>query len=388
MIEFLNAKATGYKITMSWIAQELNELHSERPKHDELINRLQMKLNECETLRNQLEIIMRVGHPTLVSRALPIIHDIEFWIIIITGYYLPALRREDGKDVAIKNILLSAAARCGLSWVKDIAVRLDGPLATVSVLTEIPVIFSFPQHSVSLLNMAGLYHELAHNVFRKFPIIADHLTASVAEYFSEFRRQVGPLGPVEKAERDRAINTAQRYWDSKRLDELFADIFAVFVCGPAYYVSYVDMAVSLDSKPFEVNFMDEHPPSAARVFVSLHALSPIHSREPSVILAGNAWSSCVGSVNKNSVFDLVCPSNLLRRLVQVAITDIGSCLPQTRRYDFPLPDEANLLVMPSNTTLEDILNQGGKILFTKPDSYGAWEKKAMETLESSVGKKA
>ncbi len=287
MIEFLNAKATSYKITMSWIGQELKELHSLRPKHGELIDLLQTKLDECEVLRNQLEIIMKLGHPSLVNRALPIIHDIEFWIIVITAYYLPALRREDDKDTAIKNILSSTAARCGLSWIKDFAVRLDGPLATVSAITEIPVVFSFPQHSISLLNMAGLYHELAHNVFRRFPIIADHLTATVSDYFSDFRRQAGPLGPSEKAERDRAINAAQRYWDSKRLDELFADIFAVFVCGPAYYVSCVDMAVSLDSKPFEVNFMDEHPPAAARVLVSHNALSSIHSQEPSVILASN-----------------------------------------------------------------------------------------------------
>lgn len=382
MIEFLNAKATSYKITMSWIGQELKELHSLRPKHGELINLLHMKLDECEALRNQLEIIMRLGHPSLVNRALPIIHDIEFWIIVITGYYLPALRREDGKDIAIKNILFSTATRCGLSWIKDFAVRLDGPLATVSVVTEIPVVFSYPQHSTSLLNMAGLYHELAHNVFRRFPIVADHLTATVSDYFSDFRRQAGPLGPSEKAERDRAINTAQRYWDSKRLDELFADIFAVFVCGPAYYVSCVDMAVSLDSKPFEVNFMDEHPPAAARVLVSQAALSSIHSQEPSVILASKAWNVCASSLNKNSIYDLVCSPNLLHRLVQTANTEIGSLLPQTPRYNYPLPDEAKMFEIPSDAILEDILNRGCRILLTKPDVYGAWEMKALETLKS------
>jgi hypothetical protein len=382
MIEFLNAKATSYKITMSWIAQELNELQSERPKHDELINCLQMKLNECESLRNQLEIIIRVGHPTLVNRALPIIHDIELWIIIITGYYLPALRREDSKDSIVKNILISTASRCGLSWVKDFAVRLDGPTAIVSAIIEMPVIFSFPQHSTSLLNMAGLYHELGHNVFRKFPIIADHLAATVLDYFSEFRRQAGPLGPNEKAERDHTIDAAILYWNSKRLDELFADIFAVFVCGPARYYTCVDMAMSLESNPFNVNFMDEHPPSAARVFISADTLSLIHTREPSVLSVGKAWSACASSVNKNFVFDLVCSPNLLHRLVHTAITDIGSYLPQTPRYIRPLPDEVNMLNIPANTILEDILNQGNKILLTKPDSYGVWEKKVLDTLKS------
>lgn len=383
MIEFLNAKATSYKITISWIAQELNDLHSKRPKHDELINRLQIKLNECEALRNQLEIIIRVGHPTLVSRALPIIHDIEFWILIISGYYLPALHREGNNETEINDLILSAAARCGLSWIRDMAIRLDGPLATVSVLNEMPVIFSFPQHSVSLLDMAGLYHELAHNVFRKFPVIADHLAATTSDYFSDFRRQAGPLGPSEKAERDRAINAAQLYWNPKRLDELFADIFAAFVCGPAYYYSCVNMALSINCNPFEVNFMDEHPPTAARVFVSQNTLSSIHGKEPSVVLVSKAWNECASSINKNAVFDLVCPPNLLQRLVQTATDDIKNLLPQSPRYNHPIPDETKMFEIPSNVTLEDILNRGSRILLTKPDTYGTWEKKALETLKLS-----
>lgn len=382
MIEFLNAKAAGYKITLCWINQELNELRPERPNHSELINRLQLKLNECEALRAQLEIIYRIGQPSLVSRALPIIHDIELWILIITGFYLPALRRENRNDLALKNILLPAASRCGLSWIQDFAVRLDGPLAIVSAITEIPVIFSYPQHSISLQSMAGFYHELGHNVFSKFPTIADHLAASVSEYYSEFRRQAGPLGPNERAERDRAINGSLLYWNSKRLDELFADIFGVFVCGPACYNNCVDIAISIGSNPYDVDFMDEHPPFAARVFVSYDALPSLYRQEPSVMKSDRAWIVCVTSMNRNSVFDFACSSNLLHRLVQTVIAEIGTYLPQTKRYIRPLPNEVNILNNPTNIILEDVLNQGSKILLTKPDSYGDWEKKALDALKS------
>lgn len=146
MIEFLNAKASGFKITLSWINQELNELRPLRPNHHELISRLQLKLTECEVLRARLEIINRINHPSLFNSALIIIHDIELCIIYITGFYLPALRRENSNDLFLKNILLPTATRCGLSWIEDFVVRLDGPLAIVSAITEIPVIFSYPQH--------------------------------------------------------------------------------------------------------------------------------------------------------------------------------------------------------------------------------------------------
>ena len=142
------------------------------------------------------------------------------------------------------------------------------------------------------------------------------------------------------------------------------------------------MAVSIGSNPFEVDFMDEHPPFGARVFVSYDALPSFYKQETSVMRSDKAWNTCAANMNRNSDFDLTCSSNLLHRLVQTAISDIGTYLPQTPCYGRPLPTDANILNIPANIILEDILNQGSKILLTKPDRYGDWEKKVLDVLKS------
>ncbi|MBM3118985.1 MAG: hypothetical protein FJ006_05445 [Chloroflexi bacterium] len=316
----------------------------------------------------------------LIARALPIIHDINWWTIIITWYYLPALRREGDADIVVRGILLDAARRCGLTWMEDMAVRLDGAQATVSAITESPVFFGPPQHSVSLLGMAGLYHELGHNAFQRFLTIADNLAAVTFGYFSEFRRQAGPLTPEELTERNRTIDEALNYWKLERLNEVFCDVFATFVCGPAYYFLSVDMALTLAGDPFDVDPIDVHPPPAARVYVCQRALASNYLNEPFISLLHDIWNDYLQTLNRSSQFELTCASELLDRLVQCSVRSIETHLPEAERYEHPLPIETDLMQIPSDATLEILLNQGGQILLKKPEQYTDWEQKAVESL--------
>jgi hypothetical protein len=344
---------------------------------------LQGKINECRDLCTNLQLITRIGNPILTTRALPIIHDINWWVIIITWYYLPALRTESNANIAMRNILLDAARRCGLTWIEDIAVRLDGAQATVSAISETPVVFGPPQHSISLLGMAGLYHELGHNAFQRFPNIADDLAAVTADYFTEFRRQAGPLTQEELTERNRTIDEALNYWKLERLDEVFSDIFAAFACGPAYYLSSVDMALTLAGNPFDVDPLDVHPPPAVRVYACHRTLASYYLNEPFISLICDIWNDYVRMRSKNSQFELTCASELLDRLIQTSVQSIETCLPEATRYEHPLPVQTGLVEIHSDATLEILLNQGGQILLTKPERYADWEQKAFEALKSS-----
>ncbi len=385
MLGYLNAKATDYAVILSWTDQELRNFQSKRPEHSQLIARLQGKLNEVQSLLTLLQIIARIGHPRLTARALPIIHDIEFWTTIITCYYIPALQRESKEDLSLRKLLLPTAVRCGLSWIEDIAVRLDGPQATVSVLTETPVIFAPPQHSASLLDMAGLYHELGHNVFRRFPEIADGLATVVSTYFSHFRREAGPMAPPKKRERERAIEEALKYWQIKRLDEIFCDIYATFISGPAHYFSCVDMALRLESDPFHVDIGDDHPPLAARVYVCDRTLAPAHQNDQFVVATRNAWNAHMNALSRNAEFELVCADALLDRVAEAALRNIEEFLPEVRRYEKPLPVVSDIEQIPLNGSLENVLNIGAKILLLNPDRYADWEKEALEVLMSREG---
>jgi len=383
ILDYLKAKVADFNIILSWIEQEIEDLQSKSSNHTQLIFHLQGRINECRRLCRNLQVITHIGHPMLVTRTLPIIHDINWWTIIITWYYLPALRRENNADTEMRNILLDAAGRSGLTWIEDIAVRLDGAQATVSAITETPVIFGPPQHSVSLLGMAALFHELGHNAFRRFPTIADDLAAVISDYFSEFQRQAGPLTPEEMAERNRTIDEALNYWKLERLDEVFSDIFATFVCGPAYYFSSVDMALTLAVNPFDVDLIDVHPPPAARVHVCHRALASHYLNEPLISLVRNTWNDYTRTVGRSSQFELTCALELLDRLVQSSVQSIETRLPEAKRYEHPLPVQTGLTEIPSDATLEILLNQGGQILLTKPECYADWEQEAFEALKSS-----
>jgi hypothetical protein len=382
MLDYLRAKVAEYAIVLSWLDRQTQVLEPLLPEHSHLIARLQKKLAEAQTQHGRLRALVRSSHSRLIRRALPIVHDIDLWIAIISYYYLPALQKEGEADLALRKLLLSLASRCGLSWVEDIAVRLDGAHATVSVIPETPVVFAPPQHAASLLDMPGLYHELGHNVFRRFPSIADTLVAEVSAYFTAFRQNVGPMAPGQKAERDRAINNALEYWHMRRLDELFCDIFGTFVCGPAHYFSCVDMGVRLGSDPFHVDLEDEHPPLSARVYACYGSLAPAHQSEHVVISAHGVWNTHLGAHARNAEFELVCATALLDRLVEAAIRKIEELLPNTPRYDEPLPSDEEIEQIHPDASMENILNRVAVILQTQPERYADWEVKAYSQLRS------
>jgi len=388
MLDYLNAKATDYAIILSWASQELRGLQLKRPEHSQLVARLQGKLNEVQSLLTLLQIILRIGHPRLIAGAFRTIHIIEFWTIIITYHYIPALQRQSKGDISLRRLLLPTAARCGLSWIEDIAVRLDGPQAIISVLTQTPVIFAPPQHSASLLDMAGLYHELGHNVFRRFPEIADSLAAAVSGYFADFRQKVGPMAPGKRAERNRAIEDALRYWQVQRLDEVFCDIYATFVSGPVYYFSCVDMTLRRDRDPFRVDIGDVHPPLAARVYVCHRALAPVHQNEHVMVITRNTWNTHASALGRNAEFEFICADALLDRIEETAIRSIEKYLPGARRYEKPLPPMSDTEQVARSESLEDVLNIGARILLTNPDRYADWEKEALEVLMDENGEPA
>jgi len=365
---------------LSWAEQELHRLRSERPEHQPLLARLRDSLNEVQLLLGQLQAITLVGHPRLIPKALRTIHQIEYWVVIITSYYIPALQREGKDDLALRELLLPTAVRCGLSWIEDIAVRLDGQHATVSVLTETPVVFAPPQHSVSLLDMAGLYHELGHTVFHRFPVIAEDLSDGAMDYYFDFSQKAGPMSPSKRAERDRAINEALEYWDEKRLEEIFCDVYATFVSGPVHYFSCVDMAVRGIRDPFHVDIRDVHPPLAARVCVCDKALASSHRRDRIVRTTRNTWRTHTNLLMRNAEFELICPDELLECLTDTAIQGIRKFLPDADRYDRPPTaiDDANPTCQ--GMSLEDILNAAVRILLSSPSQYAVWEQKVIETL--------
>ena len=323
---------------------------------------------------------MELGQSRLLNRGLPIVHDIEYWIVIINYHYLPALQKEGKADLALRKLLLDSANRCGLFWIKDIAVRLDGPLGTIPT-PEAPLIIAPPSPGTSLLELPGLYHELGHDVFQKFREIVSALSKAVSSHFNALRQKSGPIDPGRKAERDKQINEALQYWDKDRLNEIFCDIFGTFACGAAHYVSCIDMGLRSGENPYCVDLGDEHPPLSARVYVCYKALTPAQQNEQTVVLARQAWENHTKAHTSDYDFKLICAEQLLDSIVEVASRSIKELLPNAKRYEVQVPNGKELEQIPENTALEDILNRAAMILMTRPEQYADWEKKVFEVLD-------
>ena len=386
MREYVNSKIMEYSLILDWIENEIGILQA-KSVHPQIISFLKNRVSYLKQSNGRLKAILNIGKNKVINRTLPIIHDIEYQIYILTCHYIPGLKREQESDLFLGNLLLSNVGRWGLSWVKDILVRLDGPYAVLPTLSEIPIIFAPPQQANSLLDMAGIYHELGHLVFQRFEEIADNLIETISGHFSEMMKEIGPMKPEKRTQREDAIKDAKDYWIIERLSEIFSDIYATYTCGPAYYFSCVDMIVKMGGNPFNICTTDVHPPGAARVHACYKTLLPAYQEEEITLLVRNMWDTYVKSYQRPTDFELKCADVLIDSIVETSIQNIKNLLPNARRYSSTISGLSEARTLTPSDSLETILNKSLKILLKEPKYYPEWEKNVFTILHSKHAKR-
>jgi len=374
-----------YSLILDWIENESGILQA-KSVHPQIISFLKNRVSNLKQSNGRLKAILNIGNNRVINRTLPIIHDIEYQIYVLTCHYIPGLKREQESDLFLGNLLLSNVGRWGLSWVKDILVRLDGPYAVLPALFEIPIIFAPPQQANSLLDMTGIYHELGHIVFQRFKEIADNLIETISRHFSERMKEIGPMRPEKRTQLEDAIKDAKNYWTIERLSEIFSDIYATYTCGPAYYFSCVDMIVKMGGNPFNISTTDVHPPGAARVHACYKTLSPAYQEEIT-LLVRNMWETYVKSYQRLPDFELKCADVLIDSIVETSIQNIKNLLPNARRYSSTIRGLSEAKTLTSSDSLETILNKSLKILLKEPKYYPEWEKNVFAILHSKHAKR-
>jgi len=382
MKDYLNSKAAEYSFLLDWLDGEIHNLQTRNANHPCIIRCLQDKLRELRQLHNRLKIIAGLGSDKLAPRAIPIIHDMEYQVLILT-HYIPGLQRENSDDIFFRGLVLSVKDRCGLSWIEDILVRLDGHHAIFPVMPEIPIVFAPPHHVVSTLDLAAIYHELGHDVFQRLKEIGDNMGAAAFLYYFNLKQSAGTMAPEKRKARDNTIRAAGNYWNMERLNEIFSDIYAAYVCGPAYYYSCVDFVIRLGRNPFLINPTDVHPPWAARVHAIYKTISVNYQNDGVINWVQKIWEGYTASQQKNVDFEMFCPTALMDQFVDVANRNIQRLLPAAQRYSDPLQDSPITGGEPQDKSLERILNNRLKMLYTDPGRYAEWEKKVFDIFKTS-----
>ncbi len=379
---YLDSKVVEYSVLFDWIESEINRLRAENKNHAQLVDYLHNKYTELQKSYERLKVILKLKSKRLVQRALPIIHDIEYQILVLTYYYIPRLQRENANDLFIRKVVLSVLQRCGLSWIEDVLVCLDNHHAIFLAMTEMPIIFAPPQHVISTSDMAAIYHELGHDVFQHFPDILNNQSRAVFRYFSQLRQSASTMSPEKRKARNKMIDNAMTCWSAERLNELFSDIYATFICGPAHYFLSVDIAVRIGRNPFFINIADVHPPWATRINACYRTLLPAYENEDKVQVIRRVWDSYASTQQKDINYDWLYPEDLIEQLVDGAIRNIEQFVPNAQRYSKSLQEFSEVDDSPSDKGLEDILNERLIVLFSNPVRYGEWEKKVFSILRA------
>jgi hypothetical protein len=263
-----------YSIIISYVDQGLQRISTEAV-HAQIIGALKSTLEDMKKRNERILSLLRIPNDMLIPIATRDMHQLETEINIISIFYLPGLQKEGPSEQTLQKLFISKSKNHGQKWIQDALVRLDNNYA-ISPNPEIPVILDPPQQAMTLLNMPCIFHELGHNfVGRYYRDIIDSLADKSKAHFSELKKGSGPISPEKLSRRNLRIEQIEDYWvNEKRLNEFFSDVYAAYVCGPAYCFSCVNLAMSFGGRAIP----DES--CSARAFVYGGFPPPLCGRAP------------------------------------------------------------------------------------------------------------
>lgn len=382
MLNFISSKIEELFNDLHWIKKELNSL-IDISVHSELISALIELVDDQEQELNfvqRLYLLIDLGFSRNIIRNL---HIIQSYIFLITNFYIPGLKKESSNDLILRNFLIIQFQNYGLSWIKDIVIRLDAPYAFIG-LSEFPIIFAPPKQIETLIGIVFIYHELGHNIFQAFTTIGEDLIEEVLNYFKRLKESVGPIKPEKIFERNRVINEAEDYWNEGRLNELFCDIFASYLTGPVYFFSCIDMSMKMGLNPYKIDLYDTHPPFAVRVEACYKTLLPVFKSSELISLMKFDWDEYLESQDKSPNYDLKFANDLIELLVDRSKDLIKQIFPELKQFSKELTKWEDKIKFDSSS-LEIILNKAILVLLKKPDEYFYWEKGVIQKLLDKRG---
>ena len=372
-LTYLAGKLTEYTSTLDWIAQQLVGPCSLQTAHPQIGQQLSARLVAARRRLAMLNRVVQLNSPALASRGLSLTNELQLDILVLSDNYIGAIRTEGDEERVFGRVAIAAAHRCGLNSVQDLLVSLTSGHAILTALPTAPLVFAPLRQRFTLIDLAGMYHEFGHLAFAQNSQFADRMTIAVDRSFVALERAAGRLTPSERVDRLRQIRQAATYWNLDRLNELFGDIFATYVLGPAHYYSCVDLAMRYSDDPHDIDLSDVHPPFGTRI-TACRLTVPEDQRSHTVSTAAtDLWSEYCRRSTPTNEYRLTSPDHLIQELVTVAreILEANGYPPYTPWHDAPS------LHLGSDMNLEHILNEATLFLIEHANSYDVWERRVL-----------
>lgn len=372
----------------------MNSYRALKAKEVELaLAALQERLEQCPRDNGQhvvvlerLEILLAAFADGLLNIQ-PVIHDASFraevditlnqisiFIFIVETQYVRGLTSPSKEELFLRSIFLNCLGRLSLDWIEDMVLQGSGELA---IYPEFYGSLAIPAFHVptglldSFLSLPGVYHEFGHSVFARFPSILSAMETINRAYFDNLRNRLGPTQPVIRAAQMTRFNEAEEFWTERRLEELFCDLFAQYICGCANIISMIDLSMAKGRPTYDMDNPD-YPPDAARVRVCALALASSQANEPSTKHLLKEWEEYGQQFTDSQLYRDACPRNLLRELSQSVFATLASELPNLPK-DQNAPPDVRVAFTPAKTiSLEDAIRQGCAVLAWRRDNFESW----------------
>lgn len=382
--------------------KRMNSYRALKAKEVELsLAALQERLAQCPRVNGQHAVVLArledliAAFATELLNIEPVIHDAAFrtevdiilnqisiFLSIVETQYLRGLATPSSDELFLRTIFLNCLKRLGVDWIDDMVVQGSGELAIYPEFYGSPAMPAFHVPTGLLdffLSLPGVYHEFGHSAFAKFPSILAAMQQTCHTFFEQLRQHLGPMQPHLRAAQLERFQEAEEFWTDRRLEELFCDLFAQYICGCSNIVSMIDLSMAKGSPTYDMDDLD-YPPDAARVRVCILALTSAQANEPSTKHLIAEWEEYAQQFSDSQPYREACPEKLLLQLCQTVFAAIASEMPALLKIQNP-PSDVQVAFAPAKTiSFEDAIHQGCAVLAWRRDNFESWWQDARTRL--------
>jgi hypothetical protein len=333
--------------------------------HPILINEIANILTQCDSEIKNAERILATGHQSYLPRLREIYLGVYAGLEKVNTFYIWPLLTERQEEKQVYHLINKACQECGYPSIKDSLTKLGHRFPAVILFNLECPIFHFPSDiGNSIRWWPVIFHEIGHLLARLYrDSILKVLIGLVQQHFTDATLAGSHLSSSARNALSISIQRSLRYWIDRelRVEEVFCDCFAVYMCGLSYVYTWIDIAIALDERPKELKIADPHLPTAARFYICWKTL-PVNLQNSNIGREIYAlWEAyekksrpAANLDSKLVEYDIACSDDLITKLADECIKVISS-LPNVGRRceDSPRSIDADSI---QKINLVDVVN--------------------------------
>lgn len=364
---YLAAKNAALDLTLARLTKSQQALAREHQGFNAWLADLIGWLTDRKTL---VDTAISIGAE---STALLALREFERYRLQLETVWIPALEFERDEHKRVARLIHRLANEIGISYFEDI-LTVIGQSWAVRPPAQLPLFYVPMYQDQTLFECAVLYHEFGHTLSRTCKAV-ETLHQAIAQHFQGILASSIKGKPEQVEAQRKQIAACALYWNEERVEEIFCDLFATHVSGPAFVCSWLDLTTRLERKLYRVDETDVHPPDGFRADACLRFVQTRWDQHPLMQWARSFWAKQRGpgggAPGDAVPYHIVCSDQVLDLIITTTrqiLLDL-----QIPRFDDDLLDVSSLSRFHDCTSLVKLMNVAVGVHMLCPMDYAAWE---------------